>query len=183
MKRFTLSLALLVIASASFTPYVKAQTVSNYLAQVSKKQLDIKPNLSPVQTPIRLNNTRSPGQAEALVNKGHELLMAQKYQESISYFNQALQIDSNNINAIYYRGISYFYIEEFKKSIADLDVVIKAYPEYAGSYAARGLDEYCLGNKDKAVVDLETAATLYEKAGDAQAAKNARDTINEIKAA
>lgn len=182
MKRFTLSLALLVIASASFSPYVKAQTVSNPIAQASKKQLDIKPSLSPVQAPIKLNNTRSQGQAEALVKKGYELLNTKKYQESISYFTQALQIDPNNLDAIYYRGISYFYIKEFQKSVADLDVVIKAYPEFPGSYAIKGLDEYYLGDKDKAVADLETAATLYEKAGNAEQAKNARNAINEIKA-
>lgn len=182
MKRFTLSLALLVVVSGSFSPCVKAQTVSNSVAQVSKKQLDIKPSLSPVKAPIRLNNTRSSGQAEALVKKGYELFNAEKYQESISYFTQALQVDPNNLDAIYYRGLSYFSIKEFQKSVADLDVVIKAYPEFPGSYAIKGLDEYYLGDKDKAVADLETAATLYSKAGNAENAKNARDAINEIKA-
>lgn len=51
MKRFTLSLALLVIGFASLNPCVKAQTVPNSIA-LNK---EIKPNLNPVQAPIRVN--------------------------------------------------------------------------------------------------------------------------------
>jgi tetratricopeptide (TPR) repeat protein len=182
MKRFTLSLALLVIVTATVSPYAAAQSVSNSIAQVNQKPLEFNQNLIEIKPLSKPSNTRSSGEVEALIKKGFELLKAQKYKESIPYFTKALTIEPNNLEARFYRGVSYFATEEFKKSIADLDIVIKYEPKFANSYYFRGLDYAYLGDKDKAIADLETAATLYEKDGATENAKDARDIIEKLKA-
>lgn len=180
MKRFTLTLVLIVIATATFSPYASAQSASNSIAQASNDSLERKQNLIEFKPLSKPNNTSDSSQAEALITQGYELLKVEKYKEAIPYFTKALKIEPNNLTALFYRGACYYFTDEYKKSIADLNIVIKEAPDYANSYFFRGLSYASLGDKKKGNADLETAAKLFEKDGNPEQAKEVRDIIESI---
>ena len=42
---------------------------------------------------------------EDLNNHGYDLYTLHKYNEALQFFDKALELDPNNVNTIYYRGL------------------------------------------------------------------------------
>ena len=56
----------------------------------------------------------------AYYNKANMLCIQQDFKAAISYYTQAIQVDSDFAEAYFNRGLTYIYINEIEKGIADL---------------------------------------------------------------
>lgn len=67
---------------------------------------------------------------------GYSLMLNGNYEESITYLNKALKIDSISEAAMIYeyRGVCHYFLFEFEKAISDLSYVISVNPTYNASY-------------------------------------------------
>ncbi|NEU75541.1 tetratricopeptide repeat protein [Hassallia byssoidea VB512170] len=132
-------------------------------------------------------------EAMNLVNIGVTYRTLGDYKVAIDYFNQALQLDPNNADIYYHRGISYLLqkggyasgLDDISKAMADLNQVLRLNPNNANVYYYRGLIYIYLKESEKAVADFQRAANLYQQEGNIRDYENAQNEIkkaqNEIK--
>jgi tetratricopeptide (TPR) repeat protein len=78
---------------------------------------------------------------------------------AIADLDQAVQLDRNNAEAYYWRGLARFYKDE-KGAMADLNQAIRINPKYADAYEWRGRTRFELGDKKGAFADLDQVIRL-----------------------
>lgn len=90
--------------------------------------------------------------SDSLVAEGVRLHDEGKYREALARFEQAVELDEKNGNALYETGNTYFTIEDYKQAVKYADKTIKnnraAVPE---AYMLKGNALDMLGKPDKAV--------------------------------
>lgn len=91
---------------------------------------------------------------EEITEKGLELLEDEKYQEAIDQFNKLIEIDENDTNAYYHRGMSYFYQNLSHRAILDFDKVITLNKNAINSYYFKGICNADLKKYIEAIQDL-----------------------------
>ncbi|MDR1324333.1 MAG: tetratricopeptide repeat protein, partial [Candidatus Margulisbacteria bacterium] len=84
----------------------------------------------------------------ALYQLGNIAGMAKEYTEAISYYNQALQINPNDIDALYSRGNAYFLSADYISARRDFQAIKDLYPNNTG---IQGLMNNHLAEIDKAM--------------------------------
>ena len=67
--------------------------------------------------------------AEKLAEQGRAIYNNSKYEEAIELFNQALNIDKDNVTAIYFLGRCYHRMGNYDKAIEQYNIVINEYPD------------------------------------------------------
>lgn len=95
---------------------------------------------------------------EALINEGIELHDAGEYEEAIDRYNEALEIDSTHMLAVYEISLSYLALRDFENAILYSTQVIESNNEQL-SYGAYAVKSESLAEMDK--VD-EAIELLYE---------------------
>ncbi|MEW4924287.1 tetratricopeptide repeat protein [Algibacter sp. 2305UL17-15] len=96
------------------------------------------------------------GQANKFVRQA---LRLSNPQEQIELLNQALEIDSKHLDALFYRGIAKSNLEDYDGAILDFTKIIFFEPD-ADSYYNRGNCKFNLGDYDGALFDYEKALEL-----------------------
>jgi len=86
---------------------------------------------------------------------GHEKYSLKEYKDAILYFDKAIKLNPELIEAYKYRGASKYFTDNYKGAIADFDFVINAVPDDDFSLFLRGdskvlLHDYNEGFKDYA---------------------------------
>ena len=105
--------------------------------------------------------------AESLISLGGAKIYKGDYQGAIADYNLALQINPNNPDIYYQRGIAYFNLNNTKAALDDFNQVIRLNPKNYRGYVGRG---NAYGNKkeyDRAIADFNQALKLnsnYAKA-------------------
>ncbi len=84
-------------------------------------------------------------------------LLKRQYESAIEHFSNAILINPKNIDALIYRGLAYYSIEEFKKSKADLTAALKINNVEITALYTRGLVNIKLNKPDEAYEDLKRA--------------------------
>ena len=69
---------------------------------------------------------------------GDEHYKKGEYEEAIENYNHALELDLNNLSALYYRGLCLIKIKMFEASIEDFTRLIQLKPDFIQSYFYRG---------------------------------------------
>jgi tetratricopeptide (TPR) repeat protein len=64
--------------------------------------------------------THLPDFSFAYYNKANMVCMQQDFKAAIAYYTQAIQIDCDFAEAYFNRGLTYIYINEVEKGLADL---------------------------------------------------------------
>jgi tetratricopeptide (TPR) repeat protein len=64
----------------------------------------------------------------AIDERGNTYRVMEKYEKAIEDFNQVIEIDSNNAQAIAHRGQSYFRLQRYQEAIADFNRAIEIEP-------------------------------------------------------
>ena len=96
-------------------------------------------------------------------NRGVVYGIIKKYDEAISDFNKAIEINPNYVDAHYNRGIIHCYKREYDKALSDYDGLIKIHPIDGVAYFSRGFVYYFKEEYDKSWEDVETAQDMgYE---------------------
>ncbi len=85
---------------------------------------------------------------------GNEEYKKQKYKNAINYYNQAIQLNPEDVKAYYNRGLCYYDLKKYIKSIADYDKAIKFSPEFVKAYNNRGYSYLWAKEYEKAKIDL-----------------------------
>ena len=65
---------------------------------------------------------------------GHSLYRKKKYSKALLEFDKAVELDSSNYRAYFWRGRTYIKIERYRQATIDFQTVIKIKPDYAEAY-------------------------------------------------
>ena len=130
-----------------------------------KQAFKINPDLDPklqakisqyYQQPLQnLNPTKT------YTGDGFKHLKLKDYQEALTAFNQALQVNQNDALAYIGRGTARYQLRDKKAAITDFNQALKINPNLALAYAGRGAVRYDLGDKQGAIADFNQALKLH----------------------
>ncbi|MGC8662415.1 MAG: AAA family ATPase [Candidatus Micrarchaeia archaeon] len=94
--------------------------------------------------------------AKELYQKAGEMFEANKFEEAIDFYTQAIKLDPNYSSAYFNRALSYAILSKYDEAIRDIDYVFKLEPD---SYDA----PYVLGIINEYQHDYEGAKEWYQK--------------------
>src|SRR4030042_1222790 len=80
-----------------------------------------------------------------------------QYDNAISDFNKALEVNPNYADAYYNRGIAYGKKEQYDNEIPDYNKALEVNPNYAEAYFNRGVIYEKRGQYDNAISDFNKA--------------------------
>eukprot|EP00894_Picocystis_sp_ML_P004952 jgi/Pico_ML_1/55469/g1146.t1 len=88
--------------------------------------------------------------AEELKAKGNEAFAAKRFDEAVSYFTQAIDVDP--MNHVYYsnRSASYASLKQYEKALEDAELCIALAPEWPKAFSRKGAALHGLGRLDEA---------------------------------
>lgn len=98
--------------------------------------------------------------AEGLISLGGSKANQGDYQGALAYYNQALRIDPNNVDAYFRRGIAFFEIKDYQAAIKDFNQVVRLSPDNDLAYFLRGLARSFANDKQGAIEDYTQAIRL-----------------------
>jgi len=90
-----------------------------------------------------------------------------KYEQAISEYIKAIEINPNYADAYNNRGVSYYNQGKYEQAISDYTRAIKLNPKYADAYNNRGIVYYDQGQHNQAIKDYSKAIEVnksYAKA-------------------
>ncbi len=111
---------------------------------------------------------------QALFNSASDAFNAKKYNDASRYFSEILSKEPGFIEARAYRAYCYYFMNEYKNSINDLDLMItsgKPAPTLYNLYDLLGSNYYNLGNKEEACKNYKIAAGMGDKNGSSNYSK------------
>ena len=91
----------------------------------------------------------------------------EKYKRSITAYNEAIELNSENDNVYNNRGYVKIKLNRYKEAIFDCDKAIELRPDNANAYNNRGLAKDKLGQHEEAIADYNRAIEI--NSDDAQA--------------
>lgn len=107
--------------------------------------------------PIFTNTSFSDDDIEELLNKAYESEEIGNRQEAVKYFDQVLQLDPNNIEALNGKGILLLVLGDKDQSLEHLDKALKINPNYVNALINKGV---FLGEEEK----FDEALEYFNKA-------------------
>lgn len=87
-------------------------------------------------------------------------LFNKAYESAIEDFNSAILLNPFNIDAIIYRALAYYSVEDFVKARTDLNTAIRLNKDEITALYTRGMVNVKLGNLKEAYIDLQRADLL-----------------------
>ena len=93
-------------------------------------------------------------------NEGFDYLQNQDYQEAINSLNRAIEQDSKDPFAYYYRGFSYLQLKDYNKAISDLEKATILDSTFSEAYGAQAVAYLELNDYEEAV-KAATKAIIY----------------------
>lgn len=105
--------------------------------------------------------------ANDLLNLGYDSYDKGAYQEAIDYFDQAEEIEGDNAELYYLRGICKSMIDDNKAAVQDFDKAVKINPEFAEAYFERGYSYFMLNEAEKAIQSYSEAIRIDPDYGEA----------------
>jgi Zn-dependent protease with chaperone function/predicted Zn-dependent protease len=94
------------------------------------------------------------------ITLGQCLSKTRQFEEAVDAFDQALFVKTDSLLALMERGRAHFYLQNYEKSLADFNAVIKHWPSTAEAYLDRAEVHVILGNKQQAEEDRAEAQWL-----------------------
>ena len=83
-----------------------------------------------------------------------------QYDEAISDYNKALEINQSYAEAYRNRGNAYFYKRQYDQAISDYNKALEINPKYAKAYNNRGVIYRLKGQYDQAISDYDKALEI-----------------------
>ena len=100
-----------------------------------------------------------------LTNKGIALLNLGKYNESIPYFDKALAIDPNEVNALTQKGVALVFLKRANQSIPYFDKALAINPKDVSTLTNKGLALGRLGKYNESISYFDKALAINPKFG------------------
>ncbi len=92
--------------------------------------------------------------------EGMTLYNAEKYEEAIDLFTQALAKEMTHVGSLYQRGLSHTKLRNFDQAFRDFNQAIAFAPHIAAIYSERGVVYYHQKDYKKAMQDMDKAVAL-----------------------
>ena len=89
-----------------------------------------------------------------------------EYSQAISFCTQALEVDSNYIDALYWRGYSQTALGNYSAAVADLSKLLELQPTDAQAWSTRAAAHRRMGNLTAALSDANKSIELDAKRWD-----------------
>lgn len=112
------------------------------------------------------------------VKLGDEYFAKAEFDAAIRSYNQALQVNSQDFNTYYKRGLARYNLGDYEGAITDYAQAIQINPYYGKVYTRLGLARYYLGDYEGAIADYTQAIKINPN--DAVAYKNRADVRSRI---
>lgn len=113
--------------------------------------------------PALLSCATTQQKAAAYNSQGIIYIEEGKYDQAISEFNKAIEIDSSNAVSYFNRGLVYLGKGQFDEGISDLNKSIEINPSDGQTYYYRGRVYYLKKEYDKSWADVKRAQDLGYK--------------------
>lgn len=84
----------------------------------------------------------------------------ENYDHAIEQFTKALQVDAQDSQSYYYRGLAHVAQDDFSEALADFTHALRINPKNAMAHYHRGLAHRLLGQHDQAIEDYTRALKL-----------------------
>ena len=98
--------------------------------------------------------------ADEYISQGKESLTAKQYDQAVTAFSEAINLNPQSIQAYNNRGIAYCNKRDFDRAIGDFSRTIEIDPKFGKAYNNRAVAYIMKGEKDKARLDVEKAQSL-----------------------
>jgi len=98
--------------------------------------------------------------AEVWNNKGSELLLSGKYDESLLYFERAITLDQNFTSPWNNRGKALFALGRYNESVEAYDQAISINPDFAIPWNNKGEALFALGEYNKSIESYDQAIQI-----------------------
>jgi tetratricopeptide (TPR) repeat protein len=119
-------------------------------------------------------------QISDLIQQGKEYGHQRDPESAITCFSQAIQLDPNNPQAYYFRGLIHLQInKDYTRAIADLNRALHLKPDVMEAYLWRGIAYRELSETEKATADFEQ---FLRAKPDHPHSKQLRDYLEQVKA-
>lgn len=110
-----------------------------------------------------INKKSENGPFEEIIEKGRNLAINEDFTEAIEYFNKVLELNPNNEDCLFYKGVSLYHLEKYNESGKHFDTVLKMNPEHSRAWNYKGRCNVILENYDDAIDCLNKADELNPK--------------------
>jgi tetratricopeptide (TPR) repeat protein len=129
--------------------------------------------------------------AYSLSDEGTKLFKAQRFQDAISKFTEAILLNDDLPYNFYSRGSCYFNLKRYEEALKDFNEVIKRKRDDIKTYDAIGWVQYRLGKYDEAIaasstilkLDPNNSEAYYNRALSYKAKGNKNDAYNDARRA
>jgi tetratricopeptide (TPR) repeat protein len=145
--------------------------------------IDVKPQAEKLhgESNFTQSTTDDNNNLQAYIDQGYGLLQKDDYSGAIQAFNEVIRLAPNNPYGYLGRGMAYFSLKQYQEAKADLDQTISLDSNIGYAYLFRGMSNYTLGSKSQAISDLQTAANIFQKAGETEMAQKSREALERIR--
>ncbi len=127
----------------------------------------------PIKSYLEQTNTfatpQNPKLPDDPLSVGQRKAQEGDYRGAISYFDQALQANPNNLYAYYFRGEAFYYLKDYRSAINSFNQVLRLDSNNVSGYLYRGLVYYNLKEYEKAIADYNQAINLNPNYADGYA--------------
>ena len=96
-------------------------------------------------------------------DRGSSLIVSGQFQDAITAFNKAIELNPEYARAYSVRGFAYAKTDQPQKGIKDCDKAIELKPNYAEAYINRGFAYYKSRYYDQAIKDVDRAIEINPK--------------------
>jgi|GEM_PF-1439781 len=99
------------------------------------------------------------------------------FNDALEYAGRMIEYDSSNPSGHYFRGLCYYGMDDYIRSIDEYIAAIRIDPDYAKAYFNMALSKYRLGIPKEALEDVYKARDIFMRAADQDALDKCNMTI------
>ncbi|WP_461535036.1 tetratricopeptide repeat protein [Spongorhabdus nitratireducens] len=157
-------------------------------SQVSKVTQEYETRLNELERKLRIRSEEIISAQENIsqTNQMHSLWMRagleSNLHEQISIYDQILEINPNDVEALTYKADSLLDLGEARWALSLADQAVEHDNEYALAYWQRACAKTAIGQEDAAILDLETAIELSPALKDEVAGEDAFEALHDMPA-
>jgi tetratricopeptide (TPR) repeat protein len=164
---------------ATTRPVAATATAAPAAAAVPAANPATRPMLDESQvSAMRTVAERDPKNVESRAQLGNLFFDAERYQDAITWYEQAVALTPNDPNVSTDLAVSYYYTNQPDKALAQFEHSLKADPRHVKTYLNMGIVK-AFGKRDLtgAAAAWEEVLRIAPNSPDAQAAKRALDNL------
>jgi tetratricopeptide (TPR) repeat protein len=96
--------------------------------------------------------------------KAHACFQLGRYPAAVGFYNRALDLDADDLEALYHRGQALYQLERFEEALAAFERVLALKPDFASGHAFHGYTLLHLERFEGALTSLDRALAIEDDA-------------------